>query len=73
MCLTAYDMVLQMFIGDKLVDSTVLSLTRMSENKDREYYLEEAMHELLEKWSDLINRQHSEVEFYIDGYLFIQE
>jgi hypothetical protein len=66
-------MVLQMFIGDTLVDSSLLNLTQMNDNRERECYIEEAMDELLEKWSDLINRENSKVEFFIDGYMFIEE
>jgi hypothetical protein len=66
-------MVLQMFIGDTLLDSSILSLTQMNDNTERERYIEHMINELLEKWSDVINQQNSKVEFFIDGYMFLEQ
>jgi hypothetical protein len=64
-------MVLQMFIGDQLIDSSVLNLIKV--NEERQLYIEEVMTELLEKWSEVVNRQNAKVEFFIDGHIFLQE
>ncbi|HVF81297.1 MAG TPA: hypothetical protein VM884_05165 [Flavisolibacter sp.] len=60
-------MILQMYIGDKLVDSSVLSLTKISDVQEREWYIQGAINQLLEHWSDLIKDQDPKVEFFIKG------
>jgi hypothetical protein len=58
-----------MYIGDRLVDSSVLSLTNLNDSQQREWYIQGAINELLEKWDHLIKDQNLEVEFFIQGQL----
>lgn len=58
-------MLLQMFIDGKLVDSSLLSLHKMNNNRERDDYIQGAVNELLENWSDLIEDQNLKPEFFI--------
>jgi hypothetical protein len=62
-------MILQMYIGDKLVDSLALSLAKITDRNEREWYIQGAINELSEKWCDLIKDQNLQVEFFIKGQL----
>lgn len=57
-------MVLQLFLGDELIDSSVLS-TKMSEPREREWCIQCAVNELLEKWDHLIKEQDLKPQFFI--------
>ena len=60
-------MILQLYFGDELVDSTVLSLTKINVIKERELYIKGAINAMREKWSDLIEDQKLAPAFYIKG------
>lgn len=62
-------MILQMYINSTLVHSSVLSLTNMTDLKEREWYIQGAINELLEAWSELIENQNLKAEFFIKGPL----
>lgn len=60
-------MVLRMFIEGKLVDSSVLSLHKISDERERDWYIQGAVKDLLEKWEDLVQDQNLNVQFFISG------
>ena len=60
-------MLLQMFIEGKLIESVPLSVHKISDYKEREAYLQGAVNELLEKWSNLLEDPNLEPQFYIVG------
>ena len=52
-----------MYIGDKLVDQTILSARTMHDESLRHAYVQGAIKNMLEKWSDLIEGQDEEPRF----------
>jgi hypothetical protein len=60
-------MVLQMYISEKMVESLVLTRTKMADMKEREWFVQGAINELLAKWGDVINDQHLKADFFIKG------
>jgi hypothetical protein len=60
-------MVLQMFIDGKLIENVPLSVHKIRDYKERDAYIQGAMNELLEKWSDLLEAKNLEPQFYING------
>ena len=54
-----------MYIGDKLIDKTILSYRAMNDQNLREAYMQGAIEELLEKWDDLIKNQDLKPRFDI--------
>ena len=54
-----------MYIGDKLVDQTVLSYRAMQDQTLREAYVQGAINDMLEKWEDLIQEYQIKPQFYI--------
>jgi hypothetical protein len=56
-----------MYIGDKLVDSSALSLSKITDRNEREWYIQGAINELSEKWHDLIEDQNLQAAFFIKG------
>jgi hypothetical protein len=58
-------LVLQLHIGDKVVDQTILSYRAMQDENLRDAYVRGAMNDLLEKWEDLIKDQDLPMKFYI--------
>jgi hypothetical protein len=58
-------MVLQMYIDGKLVDSIALNLGYIHNAKERQLYVQGAINDLMERWSDLIEDQKLQPEFYI--------
>jgi hypothetical protein len=66
-------MVLQMYIGDKLVDSAALSVAKINDVQEREWYIQGAINDMREKWSDVIGDRHQEVQFFIKGNSLFRE
>lgn len=58
-------MLLQMFIGDKLIEAVPLSVNKISDMREREGYIQGAVNELLERWDDVIAGQELQPEFFI--------
>ena len=56
-----------MYIGDKLVDQCFLSYRAMHDPRLREAYVQGAIHDMLEKWEDLIKDQDLKPQFFIRG------
>ena len=54
-----------MYIGDKLVDQTILSSRAMHDETTQHNYIQGAINNMLEKWSDLIEDQDLKPRFYI--------
>lgn len=54
-----------MYIGDELVDSTMLSINKINDMREREWYIQGAVNELLEKWHDEIEDQGWKPQFFI--------
>ena len=66
-------MVLQMFIDDTLVDSSTLSLQKISDTEERKFYIQGAVNDLLERWSDIIEEENLTPEFYITSLVLLDE
>lgn len=58
-------MLLQMFIGDKLIEAVPLSINKISDTRDRDWYIQGAVNELLEKWQVEIKKQDLKPQFFI--------
>ena len=56
-----------MYINGKLVERVPLSLYRIHNATERELYIQGAVNELREKWSNLIKDQKLEPQFFIKG------
>jgi hypothetical protein len=52
-----------MYIGDKLMDQTILSFRAMQDQRLREAYVQGAIAEMLEKWDDQIKEQDLKPRF----------
>jgi hypothetical protein len=60
---------LKLYLGDKLVDQTLLSHHAMKDLILRDAYVQGAMKALLERWDDLIEDQRLKPQFYIQTKL----
>jgi hypothetical protein len=57
-------MVLEMYLNNKLVDSTPLSLSKINNVEERKLYIQGAVNHLLERWDGLIEDQHLKHDFF---------
>lgn len=58
-------MTLHMYLDDKLVDTAPLNAAVMQRSEDRADYLQGAIQELLEKWSDILDKSDVQPRFSI--------
>lgn len=60
-------MVLVMYLNEKVVDTSLLTIHKIGDKTEREHYIQGAVNALLEKWDDLIVEQDMKPRFYIKG------
>jgi len=58
-------MILLMYLNDRLIDQSALSILKMRDIHEREWYIQGAIRELLEKWSELTDTQPKDPKFFI--------
>lgn len=58
-------MLLQMFVDGKLIDTALLSVHKIQDAKEQEYYIQGAVNDLLEKWEDWLKDQNAKPQFFI--------
>lgn len=56
---------LLLYLNDKLVDTEPLNLTRLTDHKERDAYIQGAMNLLLEKWSNVLEEPDVEPRFVL--------
>lgn len=56
---------LQMYLGDKLIDHSQLSLEKIQQAGEREAYIQGAIQDMLERWSDELDAGEGVPQFYI--------
>lgn len=59
-----------MYIADKLVESCPLSIYKINNFKEREWYIQGAINELMEKWEDVLHDAEVKPEFYLREQMF---
>jgi hypothetical protein len=59
-----------MYIDGKLLDTSFLSIQKITNLEERNLYIQGAVNDLLEKWSDLLEDQNLQPQFFVkaDSY-----